>query len=739
MSNQKTNKSEAVRYSQKGLSVLPWAYINGSKRPALRWKELQTRRLTDQEINNWWREHPAHNVGVVTGAISNLVVLDADDDDAIDWVMANIPETAWAVRTGRGMQFGYRHPGEGIVRNRAKINGMNLDLRGDGGYVAMPPSIHKTGARYEWALPIDDVPEPDSLPTFSASWLPQAPKPQFEVITGGKVDKSRAYMRASRWMAKRDPAIEGAGGDQHTYITACHLVRDFGLNPSEAMGLLLEWNQSCQPPWTQKDLEAKIRSALKSGQAPIGSKSSSQNREQGVDLSNWSDNFNNPEAEDLPENDYGNAQRFARKYKNVIRYCYDDSCWYVWNSKQWRADDSGAAMRLAKTIPASIQEEAREMEGDGRTARFKHAFRTGAANKLTAMLALSASEPGIPANTTDFDKEPLMLNTPSGCVDLTTGALLAHDPANMQSQITNTPYNPRATCPTWLRFLDEIFHGDQEMVRYMQQLAGYSISGAITEHIFIYCYGGGRNGKSTFINTLIKILGDYAGSAPPNLLIAKRNDPHPTELAFLKKLRMALGGEVKPGERLDEGKVKHLTGGEKITARTMRKDFSEFIPTHTLWLAGNSKLKIYATDLGMWERIKLIPFTAKFVGNQRDVHLPQRLLDEGPGILCWAVQGCIDWLNNGFNEPEIVTKATLQYKQDENLFQQWLTDRTEAEEGQDTPHKEMRQNYISWCEDNAIKNPYSTRAFTNAMRDAGFSRSPGGSRKWKGIRIKSLF
>ena len=305
----------------------------------------------------------------------------------------------------------------------------------------------------------------------------------------------------------------------------------------------------------------------------------------------------------------------------------------------------------------------------------------------------------------------------------------------MQNQSTLTPYDPSAECPTWTNFIDQIFQGNVELSRYMQQLAGYSLTGAIREHIFVYCYGGGRNGKSTFINTLIKIFGDYAGGAPPNLLISKRNDPHPTELAFLRKLRMALGGEVKPGERLDEGKLKHLTGGEKITARTMRKDFTQFEPTHTLWLAGNQKLKIYATDLGMWERIKLIPFNATFTGEQRDTKLPDKLLKEAPGILNWTVKGCLDWQQNGFSEPEIVTKATSQYRADENLFQQWLNEKTEKDQYTNTTHKDLRQSYIYWCEDAQIKHPYSTRAFTNAMREAGFERSTGGTRNWKGIRV----
>jgi putative DNA primase/helicase len=725
---------EALKYANWGKSVIPWKYTEGSKRPTVKWKELQERHWSPNEINDWWQTNPHHNVGVVTGEISDLVVLDADDDAAVNWIQENIPATSWVVITGRGMQFGFRHPGT-TVRNRAKIDGMNLDLRGDGGYVAMPPSRHKTGAQYAWA-PARKAPQED-MPVFDEGWLPEQQTPEVSFLPTGQVEKNSAYKRAQKWMAKRDPAVEGSGGDHHTYITACNLVRDFGLPLHSALELMLDWNKSCQPPWSMQDLTAKLQSALRSGKAPIGSKPSQQKTRPNADLSEWTQHYNTKISTDYPENDYGNAQRFALRFKHIIRYCYDESAWFVWNGKQWRADDSGAAMRLAKTIPEFIHKEAHKLDGsDEQKHRHRHASRTGAANKLSAMLALSASEPDIPALVDDFDQEPMVINTPSGIVNLENGKLEKHQPDRMLNQMTDSEYDKDAKCPTWERFVSEIFKGNKDLMRYMQQLAGYSLTGSINEHIFIYCYGGGRNGKSTFINTLIKIFGDYAASAPPNLLISKRNDPHPTELAFLRKIRLALGGEVKPGERLDEGKLKHLTGGEKITARTMRKDFTQFTPTHTLWLAGNMKLKIYATDIGMWERIKLIPFQATFTGNQRDVTLPERLLEEAPGILAWAVRGAIDWHKSGFTEPDIVTKATLQYKQDENLFAQWLTEKTEKEAHGTTPHKELRQDYVNWCDDNSIKHPHSTRAFTNAMREAGFERSKGGTRNWRGISLK---
>lgn len=249
---------QALDYASAGLSVLAWHYVDGAKRPSVRWAELQHRRWTRDEIEHWWSAHPRDNVGVVTGAISDLVVVDCDDDDAVDWAASSLPPTPWVVRTGRGAQLGYRHPGE-RVGNRVKIGGRAIDIRGDGGYVAMPPSAHKSGALYRWD---GDGDHRSDRPTFDPAWFPAPPVREFSVPAWSGTES--VFRRAEGWMRYREPAIEGNGGHDHTRSTAWALAR-MGLSWDQAWPLLADWNRTCFPPWSEDALAQLLVSALSKG------------------------------------------------------------------------------------------------------------------------------------------------------------------------------------------------------------------------------------------------------------------------------------------------------------------------------------------------------------------------------------------------------------------------------------------------------------------------------------------
>ena len=251
-------------YARSGLSVLAWRYTDGAKRPAHAWKTMQDFPQTVDDVTAWWRAHPDDNVGIVTGAISNLVIVDCDDDAAIAWVEDNLPPTDWIVQTGRGRQYGYRHPGE-QVKNRAHIAGMALDLRGDGGYVSAPPSVHKSGAVYSWiGKPWLDGAQ---IPTFDPAWLPPDPQrvtPPREPMPQGVSDASR-LRGAAAWFAQREPAIAGQGGRHWTLKTTARAAT-LGVSFADALDLLRGWNANCQPPWPESDLQEFLRSGWEKNQ-----------------------------------------------------------------------------------------------------------------------------------------------------------------------------------------------------------------------------------------------------------------------------------------------------------------------------------------------------------------------------------------------------------------------------------------------------------------------------------------
>lgn len=277
------------------------------------------------------------------------------------------------------------------------------------------------------------------------------------------------------------------------------------------------------------------------------------------------------------------------------------------------------------------------------------------------MVVVSLSRPDLAILPATLDAHTWWLNVDNGTLDLRNGTLRPHERRDYLTQLCPVAYDPAAKCPTWLQFLETILGRDGDLVVYVQRLVGYCLTGSTREHVLPFLYGVGANGKSTFIGTLLAMLGsDYAIKAPSDLLLAKQ-DTHPTERADLFGKRLVACVEVEDGRRLAESLVKELTGGDRVRARRMREDFWEFPATHKIWLAANHKPTVRGIDLGIWRRIKLLPFTVVIPDDQQDKDLPVKLLDELPGILAWAVEGCRQWLVDGLREPACVRSATGDY------------------------------------------------------------------------------
>lgn len=254
------------------------------------------------------------------------------------------------------------------------------------------------------------------------------------------------------------------------------------------------------------------------------------------------------------------------------------------------------------------------------------------------MLASAQAIAGIPIQPEDMDRDPWLLNVRNGTIDLRTGALRPHAREDLITRGIDVDYDRAAVCPAWERFLHQVFGGDVGLVAFVQRAIGYSLTGVITEHVLLVLYGLGSNGKTTLSEALHYLLGpSYAKHAPTDLLLARRGEHHPTELATLHGARLLTSAETGEGRRLAESLVKQLTGGDPVTARRMREDFWQFRPEFKLWLATNHKPQIKGTDHAIWRRIRLIPFDITFhapeTGKtpQQDPTLPGRLRRELPG------------------------------------------------------------------------------------------------------------
>jgi putative DNA primase/helicase len=386
------------------------------------------------------------------------------------------------------------------------------------------------------------------------------------------------------------------------------------------------------------------------------------------------DSGDNGEPTDKPKytagmHDRGNGERLAALHGADLRYCWPWKKWLIWDGRRWKTDDSGAIAARAKSTVRSIYKEAAACEDDLKRDRLgKWAAKSEKREAMSAMVDLARSEAGIPILPDQLDTHPWLLNCQNGTLDLRTGKLRQHRQADRLTQLLPHDYIPDAKAPRWIQFLEEVFLGNQELIQFVQRLCGYLLTGSTQDHVLPIFHGKGANGKSVLVETILSVMDrDYAMKGHHDFLMAKSGG-HPTDTADLFGKRFVACTESDEGKNLAESFIKELTGGDRLRARRMREDFWEFIATHKVLLATNSKPQIRGTNEGIWRRICLIPFDASFRGAEADPKLTEKLRSELPGILAWCVQGCLDWQCIGLDRPDEVNIATSEYRQDEDLI-----------------------------------------------------------------------
>jgi putative DNA primase/helicase len=436
--------------------------------------------------------------------------------------------------------------------------------------------------------------------------------------------------------------------------------------------------------------------------------------------------------------DLGNARRLVRLYGGKLRYCGPWAKWLAWDGRRWAVDASGAVERMAKETIAEMYREAATLPDDQRKALAAWALKSESEGRLNAMIALAASEPGIPVLPDDLDADPWLRNVTNGTIDLRSGMLAEHDSSRLTTKLAPVDYDLEAGCGLWLAFLNRVMGGRADLVRFQQRKLGYALTGDTSERCIFIEYGSGRNGKTVCAETVAAVMGDYARRAPIELLLAKRQEGGiPNDLAALKGARFVQCAESEEGRRLAEATVKALTGGDTITARFMRGEWFEFPATFKLTLATNHKPVIRGTDPAIWDRIRLTPWTVRIPEEEQDKHLTERLREEYPGILAWLVQGCLDWQwDGGLGVPTEVKTATADYQREMDLVGDFLEERCTAEPARSVSRAQLYQTYSAWCEA-AGERPVGTRGFAERLRERGFQegRSKAEGRLWSGLGL----
>jgi len=421
-------------------------------------------------------------------------------------------------------------------------------------------------------------------------------------------------------------------------------------------------------------------------------------------------------AEDRPAawSDDALALRFTERHEHDLRFVNLWGRWLIWNGQRWQTDETQHAIELARRIAREASAEIIDDKGPARLAAS-----VASAKTVAAIERLARADRRHASVTDDWDADPWLLNTPGGTIDLSTGRMRAHARADRITKITAVA--PGGACPAWLAFLDRVFAGDNALVAFARRMLGYSLTGSIRDHALFFLYGTGGNGKGVFLNTWAAILGDYAKVATMETFTASHGERHSTDVAMLRGARAVIAQETEEGQRWAEARIKAMTGGDAISARFMRQDNFTFTPTFKLMIAGNHKPSLRSVDEAVRRRFNLVPFTITIPKAERDPTLPERLKSEWPGILAWAIEGCLEWQRIGLAPPPAVQAATASYLADEDTIGLFL-----AERCIDDPNAtvEVKDLFAAWTEWSARAGEFtgSIKRFSTALAARGLKR-----------------
>jgi len=420
--------------------------------------------------------------------------------------------------------------------------------------------------------------------------------------------------------------------------------------------------------------------------------------------------------ESLHRTDTGNAERLVRDYGHIIRYCHKHKEWLIYNTKKWEIDESGEINRMATiTIREIMYSEVKKIKDkDEQKALIKWSMSSESENKLKSMIKLASHELGITVKPSELDQNPWALNVQNGTLNLKTGSLEPHRKEDFISKITPISYNPQAKCDLWLKFLNEIFEGKTELIDFVQRAIGYSLTGITFEQCLFMLLGKGSNGKSKLINVMHKLLGEYGSQAGFTTFTVSTGERIRNDLARIAQSRFVVASEPEKDHKLSEAQLKQMTGENKITARFLYKESFEYTPQFKVWLEMNHRPIVRDQSFAIWRRILIIPFNVK-IDKDKDKELEDKFAEELPGILAWAVQGCIEWQKKGLSAPEEVKSATQDYRIDMDNVARFIDACCVVETKARVPVGKLFENYLEWFKGDGEGEPLGKHKFNNEI------------------------
>lgn len=447
-----------------------------------------------------------------------------------------------------------------------------------------------------------------------------------------------------------------------------------------------------------------------------------------------------PEAkrQSIPLSDTYNAQALVQAYGSDLLYCHPWKKWLVWSGTHWPRDTSGVVMRYARNTVMGLTTRRKELPKDTAKMLSVHRKKSLSAPRLKAMVELAQSWPDIAVQPIQFDSDHWLLNCLNGTLDLRVGILRPHERNDLLTKCLPVAYDRSAQCPLWLNFLHEIMGGKEHLIAFLQRVIGYTLTGSTQEQCFFLLHGSGANGKSTLIETLHALLGEYAQSIPSASLFVKRYEGIPNDIARMRGVRVITAVEFGKKKQLDEELVKRLTGQDILTARFLYGEYFDFRPDFKLLVACNDLPDIRHAQYALLRRIRLIPFNVTIPPERQNKHLAQVLRAELLGILAWAVQGCLLWQQEGLGEPDEVQQATASYRDEMDVLSQFITECCLEGPEYKARSSDLYETYKRWCEGNGEQAELSQRAFGSALQAKGFERYTSNGTWYRGLGLLGM-
>lgn len=703
-------------------------------------------------IDQWWRLYPSAVVGLPTGDISGLSVVDGDIDKDTGETVGEEQIEQWSlvhpdavkVRTqSGGVQYIFKHI-EGAPTSSKKA-ASHIDTRGDGGYVVAPGSVMASGAAYSYeGRSLSAALDAGDLPVFpikeymaavaakiagksSGTVLPFADSDQTQATDAETLEATRDLLAMAPNTLCREDWVKLAVSFRVGFSdTLRNDFIDFSARyiggDCSAEEAIKVWESSGNPHSItsiapalallkqavgEEENKAIWRKVLSKRPVATSDGRPRPNEPKGVDLSH------DALAIALGESGWNRDARYVATWNK----------WLFWDGMHWAIDDRLKHMtKTRKFLRECAERLTRQADGDIQQKRAeKQADVIRGKTTVAAVADFARSNPASAASPEDFDGNRMLLGTPGETVNLHTGEIrVARREDMITKQTALAPATAGSEPKLWLRFLHEVFDGDAEVISFVQRAAGYALTGMTSEHKMLFLYGTGRNGKSVFLNTLFDLFGDYARRAPASLFLSSKFEQHSTGLAGLQGARLVVGSELPKGKSWDEATIKDLTGGDKLTARLMKQDYLDFDPQLTLFIAGNNMPSFAGIDEAIRARVVLVPFTVTIPLEKRDKELPDKLRAEGPAILRWAIDGALQWQQRGLDVPATITAASNAYFHDEDILGQFLEDETDTDIDTFVTNSALHKRFGQWCEQQGLQ-PWTQRTLQKEMKSRKYA------------------